>query len=80
MKMSDKVKWTQEQFAKIQKIAMRHDMHCLLRIAMVTGDDDGGTRVCNCNGKLNAHGQPKTKPRERTLADVLIQLGIGEGE
>ena len=68
--------WTQEQFAAVQRIARRHDIRCPLRIAMVTRDDKDGQHICACNGKLNQWGQPKTTPRERTLADVLAQLGL----
>ena len=66
--------WTPMEFAIIQKIARRHDTRCPLRVAMVTGEDADGTRVCNCNGKLNQWGEPKTTPRERTLADVLSAI------
>ena len=72
------IRWTPEQFAMVQKIARRHDVRCRLRVAMVTGDDADGTRVCSCDGKVNAYGEPKTTPRERTLADVLRQ-GKGGG-
>lgn len=71
-------KWTSAQFLKIQKIAARHDRSCSLRLAIVTGDDQSGTLVCNCNGKLNVFGKPKTRPREQTLADVMAQIETEE--
>lgn len=71
--------WLPKQFEKVMRIARRHAVTCALRVAMVTRDDNDGKLVCNCNGKLNSRGEPKTTPREKTLADVLEQLGLAGG-
>lgn len=77
--MNRQQQWTQEQFEMIKRIARRHAITCPLRIAMVTCDDNDGKLVCACNGKLNSWGEPKTTPREKTLTEVLEQLGVDGG-
>lgn len=70
--MSSFPEWvTEANFKQVQRIATRHEQRCPLRLAIVTGNPE---HVCNCDGKLNRFGEPKTKPRERTLEDVRLQV------